>query len=51
MATTANNIKDESQATGDNRGDISANIDEKDAVLQMVDTGFDQERIFESREY
>lgn len=30
---------------------MSAQIDEKDAVLQMVDTGFDEERIFESREY
>lgn len=51
MATTATNVKDESQATGENRGDMSANIDEQDAVLQMVDSGFDPERIFESREY
>ena len=51
MATTASNVKDESQATNDNRGDISGKIDEQDAVLQMVDTGFDEERVFESREY
>lgn len=51
MATTANGVKDESQATGDGRGDMSAEINDQDAVLQMVDTGFDEERIFESREY
>lgn len=51
MATTASNVKDESQATGENRGDISQKIDEQEAVLQMVDSGFDEERIFESREY
>ena len=51
MATTVSNVKDESQATGDGRGDISGKIDEQEAVLQMVDSGFDEERIFESREY
>lgn len=51
MATAATNVKDESQATADHRGDISATIGEQDAVLQMVDSGFDPERIFESREY
>ena len=51
MATTVNGVKDESQATGDGRGDMSTDLNEKDAVLQMVDTGFDEERVFESREY
>ena len=50
----AANLKDESMATGDGgrpAGDLSAEIAENDQVLQMVDSGFDPERIFESREY
>ena len=47
-------IKDESMATADGGrgvGDMSAEIAEQEQVLQMVDTGFDEERVFESREY
>ena len=50
----AANLKDESMATGDGgrpAGDLSAEIAENEQVLQMVDSGFDEERIFESREY
>ena len=45
----ANN--NESVATDGRAGDMSAEIAEQDQVLQMVDTWFDEERIFESREY
>ena len=42
----------ESIATDDQRrGDMSAEIQEQENVLQMVDTGFDEERIFDSIEY
>jgi len=45
--------KDESMASDANRaaGDLSAEIAEHEQVLQMVEAGFDEERIFESREY
>ena len=53
MATvSANPNKDESLANADNsRGDISAEIQEKEHILQMVDSGFDEERVYESKKY
>ena len=33
MATAVSGVKDESQATGDGRGDMTADLNEKDAVL------------------
>ena len=43
--------QEESQAEGKNRNDISADLGDKDQILQMVDSGFDEERVRESKEY
>ena len=57
MATTvtnqysANVTKDESQLGKETGRDLSAEIAEKDQILQMVDSGFDEERVLESKEY
>lgn len=37
--------------SGTPRRDINAEIADKDQILQMVDSGFDEDRIFESRPY
>lgn len=53
MATAVTNqysAKDDSQMQEGGR-DISAEIADKDQILQMVDSGFDEERIFESKPY
>lgn len=52
-APNHNPVKDESMATagGAAGGDLSAEIAEQESVLKMVDGGFDEDRIFESREY
>jgi len=42
---------DESVSGADGLRDLSAEIAEKEQILQMVDSGFDEERVFESREY
>ena len=47
-------IKDDSMSAADgNRaaGDLSQEIADQEQVLQMVEAGFDPDRIFESREY
>ena len=31
--------------------DFANEIDEKEQILQMVEAGFDEERVFDSREY
>ena len=53
MATAVTNqysARDDSQMQDGGR-DISAEIADKDQILQMVDSGFDEERIFESKPY
>lgn len=42
---------DESVSAADNNRDLSQEIAEKEQILQMIDSGFDEERVFESREY
>ena len=42
---------DDSVSGVDGNRDLSAEIAEKEQILQMVDSGFDEERVFESREY
>lgn len=53
MATTAagNNKMDESGSAADGNRDLNTEIAEKEQILQMIDSGFDEERIFDSREY
>lgn len=53
MATvSANQTKDDSLANVDNsRADISGEIAEKEQILQMVESGFDEERVYESQNY
>ena len=49
---SANQTKDESLANADNsRGDMSGEIAEKEQILQMVESGFDEERVYESQTY
>ena len=42
---------DESASNVDGTRDLSAEINEKDNILQMVDGGFNEERVFESDNY
>jgi len=42
---------DESVSAADGGRDLSAEIAEKEQILQMIDSGFDEERVFESAEY
>ena len=42
---------DESASVLDGARDMSAEIVDKEQILQMVDSGFDEDRVFESREY
>ena len=48
---SANVTKDESMSNAGGGRDISADIQEKEQILQMVDSGFCEERVFESKEY
>ena len=52
-AVTTNNVaKDESMSAENvGRGDLTAEIEEQDQILQMVDSGFDSEKVLESSEY
>ena len=51
-ATAVNLAKDESMsAENAGRGDMTAEIEEQDQILQMVDSGFDEEKVLESQEY
>ncbi len=49
-AVSGNPKNDESVSNADGR-DMSAEIAKNDQILQMVDSGFDEERTFESKEY
>ena len=49
-AVSGNAKNDESVSNADGR-DMSAEIAKNDQILQMVDSGFDEERTFESKEY
>lgn len=57
MATAVTSItgapvpKDESISQMDAGDDLTKQIEKADQILQMVDSGFDEERVFESREY
>ena len=57
MATAVTSItgapvpKDESISQMDGGEDLTKQIEKADQILQMVDSGFDEERVFESREY
>lgn len=49
-AVSGNAKNDDSVSNAEGR-DISAEISKNDQILQMVDSGFDEERVFESKEY
>ena len=53
MATAVggNPKNDESVSAADGTHDISGKIDQVENCLAMVDAGFDEERVFETREY
>ena len=53
MATAVggNPKNDESVSAADGTHDISGKIDQIENCLAMVDAGFDEERVFETREY
>lgn len=49
MATAV--TKDESGLNADGARDMANEIEEKENLLQMVDAGFSEERVFSSKEY
>ncbi len=52
MATAVSgNAKNDDSVSNAEGNDISAQISKNDQILQMVDSGFDEERVFESKEY
>ena len=50
-AVSGSGNMNESVSAADGGRDLSAEIADKEQILQMVDSGFDEERVFESREY
>ena len=50
-AVSGSGQMNESVSQANDGRDISAEIADKEQILQMVDSGFDEERVFESREY
>lgn len=50
-AVSGNAKNDESMSNADGGRDKSADMAGDGQILQMVDSGFDAERTFESREY
>jgi hypothetical protein len=53
MATAVSGIVKNEEGAGhiEASRDITSEIADKEQILQMVDSGFDEERVFESREY
>lgn len=50
-AVSGSGQMNESVSQANDGRDLSAEIADKEQILQMVDSGFDEERVFESREY